>query len=84
MYTLVNKMEQVWHSFIKRWKTNKAREPENFYAALDTFMDEVHGDLLLTHRSVYITYFKYITRYIMFVAYDHVNAGNLTREYVID
>ena len=37
----------------------------NFYAALDTFMDEVYGDLLLTHRSVYITHFKYITRYKM-------------------
>ena len=56
----------------------------NFYAALDTFMDEVYGDLLLTHRSVYITHFKYITRYKMFIAYDHVNAGYLSKEYVID
>ena len=56
----------------------------NFYAVLDTFMDEVYGDLLLTHRSVYITHFKYITRYKMFIAYDHVNAGYLSKEYIID
>ena len=56
----------------------------NFYAALDTFMDEVYGDLLLTHRSVYITHFKYITRYKMFIAYDHVNAGYLSKEYIKD
>ena len=56
----------------------------NFYTALDTFMDEVYGNLLLTHRSVYITHFKYITRYKMFIAYDHVNTGYLSKEYVID
>ena len=55
----------------------------NFYAALDTFMDEVYGDLLITHRSVYITHFKYIGKYKMIVAYDHVSAGNRLKEFMI-
>ena len=55
----------------------------NFYAALDTFMDEVYGDLLITHRSVYITHFKYIGKYKMIVAYDHVSAGSMLKEFVI-
>ena len=55
----------------------------NFYAALDTFMDEVYGDLLITHRSVYITHFKYIGKYKMIVAYDHVSAGNSLKEFMI-
>ena len=111
MYTLTDIMDEIWSSFMKRWKVSKVKKPTqpkpiktfavsdvencrlngvsllifvNFYAALDTFMDEVYGDLLLTHRSVYITHFKYINRYQMFVAYDHVNAGYLSKEYVIN
>ena len=56
----------------------------NFYAALDTFMDEVYGDLLITHRSVYITHFKYIGKYKMMVTYDHVSAGSMLKEFVIE
>ena len=55
----------------------------NFYAALDTFMDEVYGDLLITHRSVYITHFKYIGKYKMIVAYDHVSTGSSLKEFMI-
>ena len=104
-------MDQIWHTFVKRWKINKEIKPRipkvirkfavedvekckingvsllifiNFYAALDTFMDEVYGDLLITHRSVYITHFKYIGKYKMIVAYDHVNAGNMFKEFVIE
>ena len=103
-------MDQIWNSFIKRWKTNKVKKPTppkvikrfaandvnkcringvsllifiNFYAALDTFMDEVYGDLLITHRSVYITHFKYTGKYKMVVAYDHVSAGNRLKEFMI-
>ena len=56
----------------------------NFYAALDTFMDEVYGDLLITHRSVYLTHFKYIGKYKMIVAYDHVHAGSMYKEFEIE
>ena len=103
-------MDQIWHTFVKRWKINKEIKPRipkvirkfavedvekckingvsllifiNFYAALDTFMDEVYGDLLITHRSVYITHFKYIGKYKMIAAYDHVSAGSSLKEFMI-
>ena len=56
----------------------------NFYAALDTLMAEVHGDLLLTHRDLYIVEFRYIRRYKITIVYDHVVFGSLVKEYQIE
>ena len=56
----------------------------NFYAALDTLMAEIHGDLLLTHRDLYIVEFRYIRRYKITIVYDHVVFGNLVKEYQIE
>ena len=56
----------------------------NFYAALDTLMAEVHGDLLLTHRDMYIVEYRYIRRYKLTIIYNHVVFGNLVKEYQIE
>ena len=56
----------------------------NFYAALDTLMAEVHGDLLLTHREMYIVEFRYIRRFKMTIIYNHIVFGNLVKEYQIE
>ena len=56
----------------------------NFYAALDTLMAEVHGDLLLTHRDLYIVEFRYIRRYKITIVYNHVVFGHLVKEYQIE
>ena len=56
----------------------------NFYAALDTLMAEVHGDLLLTHREMYIVEFRYIRRYKLTIVYNHIVFGNLVKEYQIE
>ena len=56
----------------------------NFYAALDTLMAEVHGDLLLTHREMYIVEFRYIRRYKLTIVYNHIVFGNLVKKYQIE
>ena len=56
----------------------------NFYASLDTLMAEVHGDLLLTHREMYIVEFRYIRRFKITIIYKHIVFGNLVKEYQIE